>query len=48
MEQNDLVRITGLSTRTISDLENNKMERIPISKVAEVLEIEDACEIIDF
>lgn len=42
---------TGLSLRTISELANNKMERIPkkaISKIAEALEIEDIREIIDF
>lgn len=42
---------TGLSLRTISQLVNNKMERIPknaLSKIAEALEIEDIREIIDF
>lgn len=42
---------TGLNIRTISELVNNKMERIPkraICKIAEVLEIEDIREIIDF
>ena len=46
----ELQKKTGLSLRTISELANNKMERIPkkaISKIAEALEIEDIREIID-
>lgn len=51
MTYKELAQKTGLNLRTISELVNNKMERIPkgaISKIAEVLEIEDIREIIDF
>lgn len=44
-------KLSGLSTRTISELVNNKQERISknaIIKIADVLEIEDIREIIDF
>jgi DNA-binding Xre family transcriptional regulator len=51
MTYQELSKKTGLNLRTISDLTNNKMERIPrkvICKIAEVFEIEDIREIIDF
>ncbi len=46
-----LSKKTGLNLRTISDLANNKMERIPkkaIGKIATALNIKDIREIIDF
>ncbi|MEK4128568.1 helix-turn-helix transcriptional regulator [Solibacillus sp. FSL W8-0474] len=51
IKQYQLSEMTGLTTRTISELVNNQIERIPkqaICKIAEVLEIEDIREIIDF
>lgn len=51
MTYQELSNITGLSIRTISELVNNKTERIPknaICKIAEALEIDDIREIIDF
>ncbi|RUL51141.1 helix-turn-helix domain-containing protein [Lysinibacillus antri] len=51
MEQKELAALTGLSNRTISELATNKTERIPktaICKIAEVLEINDIREILDF
>lgn len=51
MTYQELTKKTGLNLRTISELANNKMERIPkgaISKIAEALEIEDIRDIIDF
>jgi len=51
IKQYQLAEMSGLTTRTISELCNNKMERVPLnvlSKIAEVLEIEDILEIIDF
>lgn len=51
IKQYQLAEMSGLTTRTISELCNNKMERVPLkvlSKIAEVLEIEDIREIIDF
>lgn len=51
MTYKELANKTGLSLRTISELSNNKMERIPktaICKIAQALEIEDIREIIDF
>ena len=49
MEQKELAELTGLSNRTISELANNKTERIPknaIAKIAEVLDITDINELI--
>ncbi|WP_150284380.1 helix-turn-helix transcriptional regulator [Rummeliibacillus sp. TYF-LIM-RU47] len=49
--QRDLEKMTGLSRRTISELSNNKMERIPksaLSKIGEAFAIEDIRELIDF
>ena len=51
MTYQELSKITGLSTRAISDMVNNKQERIlkeAIIKIADVFEIEDIREIIDF
>lgn len=51
MTYQELSNKTGLSTRTISDLVNNKTERIPkkaVCKIADVLNINDIREIIDF
>ncbi|MFC7684750.1 helix-turn-helix domain-containing protein [Ureibacillus sp. GCM10028918] len=51
LKQYQLSKMTGLTTRTISGLVNNKMERIPIKaicKIAEGLKIEDIVEIMDF
>lgn len=51
MTYQELSKITGLNLRTISELVNNKTERIPksaICKIAEALEIDDIREIIDF
>lgn len=47
----ELSKITGLSTRAISDMVNNKQERIlkdAIIKIADAFNIEDIREIIDF
>ena len=51
MTYQELANITGLSTRTISDLCTNKMERIPktaLCKIADALSVDDIREIIDF
>lgn len=51
MTYQELSKITGLSTRAISEMVNNKQERIlkeAIVKIAETFEIEDIREIIDF
>ncbi|BAK15877.1 hypothetical protein SSIL_1454 [Solibacillus silvestris StLB046] len=51
MTYQELSKITGLSTRAISDMVNNKQERIlkeAIIKIADTFEIEDIREIIDF
>lgn len=51
MTYQELANRTGLSTRSISELVNNKMERIPkktICKIADALNIDDIREIIDF
>ena len=51
MTYQELANKTGLSTRTISELVNNKIERIPrsaICKIADVLEVKDIREILDF
>ena len=51
MTYQELSNITGLSTRAISDMVNNKQERIlkeAIIKIADTFEIEDIREIIDF
>lgn len=51
MTYQELSDKTGLSVRTISELVNNKMERIPksaICKIAVALKIDDIREIIDF
>lgn len=51
MTYHELSKLTGLSTRTISELVNNKQERISkeaICKIADVFELEDIREIIDF
>lgn len=49
--QRDLEKMTGLSRRTISELSNNKMERIPksaLSKIGEAFALEDIRDLIDF
>lgn len=51
MTYQELADITGLSTRTISTLVNNKMERIPkaaLSKIAAAFELDDIRDLIDF
>ena len=51
MEQKELAELTGLSSRTISELVNNKTERIPktaLVKIAIALNIIDIRELIDF
>ena len=51
MTYKELSKITGLSTRAISEMVNNKQERIlkeAIIKIADTFEIEDIREIIDF
>ena len=51
MTYQELSKITGLSTRAISDMVNNKQERIlkeAIIKIADAFDIEDIREIIDF
>lgn len=51
MTYQELSKITGLSTRAISDIVNNKQERIlkeAIIKIADTFNIEDIREIIDF
>lgn len=51
MTYQELANKTGLSIRTISELVNNKTERIPkkaICKIADVLNIDDIREILDF
>lgn len=51
MTYKELSKITGLSTRAISDMVNNKQERIlkeAIIKIADTFEIDDIREIIDF
>ncbi|MER2111144.1 MAG: helix-turn-helix transcriptional regulator [Solibacillus isronensis] len=51
MTYQELSKITGLSTRAISEMVNNKQERIlkeAIVKIADTFEIEDIREIIDF
>lgn len=49
--QKFIVEKTGLDKRTVSDLVNNKTERIPktaLLKICDVLDIKDIREIIDF
>lgn len=49
--QRGLEKMTGLSRRTISELSNNKIERIPktaLSKIAEAFAIDDISDLIDF
>ncbi|MEK5081130.1 helix-turn-helix transcriptional regulator [Solibacillus sp. FSL W7-1436] len=51
MTYKELSKITGLSTRAISEMVNNKQERIlkeAIIKIADTFEIDDIREIIDF
>ena len=51
MEQKELSAITGLSQRSITELANNKIERIPktaLRKIAEVFELDDIRDLIDF
>ena len=51
MTYQDLADKTGLSTRTISTLVNNKMERIPksaLTKIADIFELDDIRDLIDF
>ena len=50
MTYQELSKKTGLNLRTISDLANNKMERIPkraIGKIAAVFKLDDIRELID-
>lgn len=49
IEQKELAEMTGLTTRTISVLANNKMKQIPknaIEAIANALNIDDISEII--
>jgi len=51
MTYQELANKTGLSVRAISELVNNKTERIPkshICKIADAFNIDDIREIIDF
>lgn len=51
MTYQELSKLTGLSTRAISDIVNNKQERISkeaICKLADVFELDDIREIINF
>lgn len=51
MTYQDLADKTGLSTRTISTLVNNKMKQIPVTaleKIAEVFSLDDIRDLIDF
>lgn len=51
MEQKELAELTGLSSRTVSELVNNKTERIPkaaLVKIAIALNVNDIRELIDF
>ncbi|WP_342532792.1 helix-turn-helix transcriptional regulator [Lysinibacillus sp. FSL K6-0057] len=51
MEQKELAELTGLSSRTISELVNNKTERIPktaLVKIAIALNVNDIRDLIDF
>lgn len=51
MTYKELSKVTGLSTRAISEMVNNKQERIlkeAIIKIADTFEIDDIREIIDF
>lgn len=51
MEQKELAEKTGLSVRAISELANDKIERIPknaINKIAHELNITDIRQLIDF
>lgn len=51
MTYQELADKTGLSVRTISELVNNKTERIPksaICKIADALNIDDIRQLIDF
>lgn len=51
MKQAELSRRTGLTQRSISELVNNQVERLSkdtLCRIAEVLEVEDIREIIDF
>lgn len=51
MTYQELSKLTGLSTRSISDMVNNKQERIlkeAICKIADVFELDDIREVIDF
>lgn len=51
LKQYQLAEMTGLTTRTISEIVNNQVERISknaICKIAIALEIKDIREIIDF
>ncbi len=50
IEQQDLARLTGLSTRTISELCNNKTKRYPsdaLERIVLALEISDANELFE-
>lgn len=51
MKQVELANVTGLTQRSISELKNNKVERVSLSslcKIAEALNITDIRELIDF
>ncbi|RPJ97306.1 XRE family transcriptional regulator [Rummeliibacillus sp. TYF005] len=51
MTYQDLADKTGLSTRTISTLVNNKMKQIPVTaleKIAEAFSLDDIRDLIDF
>ena len=48
IEQKELAEMTGLSTRTVSQLCSGKMKRYPreaLIKIIDILEIEDANEL---
>lgn len=51
IKQYQIAKQTGLTTRTISELANNQVERIPktaLCKIAEALELTDIRDLIDF
>ena len=51
LKQYEIAEKTGLTTRTISELVNNQVERIPkkaLIKIAVALEVTDIRELIDF
>ncbi|WP_102693813.1 helix-turn-helix domain-containing protein [Rummeliibacillus pycnus] len=50
MEQKQLAELTGVTTRAISELVNNKQKRITLdslAKISDALEIDDISELIE-